>query len=215
MTRYDKLMSMTGATLIGVADKLGVKVSCNRTRTALKEAKDAVIKRIIAAETSTEVTEDTQAVSIEEPVEVVTDKSTEEFVESVVETTEPVVDAEPVVESEVKTKKTRKKTDAVNGERTIDYVEQLVKEFGLTYKRSRDGVAILNDANKKRLDMWNRKTRIRIYLLSENEPNYKTLDSVLVEDVTATSGAISKQFDISMYVKRDNIKAVIQHLIGC
>lgn len=50
MTRKDKLISMNGQTLIKVADKLGVKVACNKTRTALKEAKANVIERIIAAE---------------------------------------------------------------------------------------------------------------------------------------------------------------------
>lgn len=50
MTREEKLYSMTGATLILVADKLGVKVSANKTRTSLKEAKINVVKRILEAE---------------------------------------------------------------------------------------------------------------------------------------------------------------------
>ena len=50
MTREDRLISMNGAMLIGVADKLGVKVVCNRTRTALKEAKAKVVARILEAE---------------------------------------------------------------------------------------------------------------------------------------------------------------------
>ena len=50
MTRKDKLIAMNGTTLIKVADKLGVKVACNKTRTALKEAKANVIERILAAE---------------------------------------------------------------------------------------------------------------------------------------------------------------------
>lgn len=50
MTREDKLYSMRGTELIAVADKLGVKVACNKTRTALKEAKSAVVERILAAE---------------------------------------------------------------------------------------------------------------------------------------------------------------------
>lgn len=36
--------------MIKVADKLSVKVACNKTRTALKEAKANVIERILAAE---------------------------------------------------------------------------------------------------------------------------------------------------------------------
>lgn len=54
MTRKDRLIAMNGQTLIKVADGLGVKVSCNRTRTALKEAKINVIERILAAENQTE-----------------------------------------------------------------------------------------------------------------------------------------------------------------
>lgn len=50
MTREEALIAMNGATLIGVADKLGVKAACNKTRTALKEAKAKVIARILEAE---------------------------------------------------------------------------------------------------------------------------------------------------------------------
>ena len=54
MTREDKLYSMTGKTLIMKADELGIKVSCNKARTALKEAKSAVIERILAVENAAE-----------------------------------------------------------------------------------------------------------------------------------------------------------------
>lgn len=50
MTREEKLYAMSGATLIVIADKLGIKVKCNRSRSGLKEAKSAVIERILAAE---------------------------------------------------------------------------------------------------------------------------------------------------------------------
>lgn len=50
MTREEQLIAMNGTTLIMLADKLGVKVKCNRTRTALKEAKKAVVDRILAVE---------------------------------------------------------------------------------------------------------------------------------------------------------------------
>jgi len=54
MTREEKLFAMNGATLITIADNLGVKVKCNRTRSGLKEAKSAVIERILAAEKAAE-----------------------------------------------------------------------------------------------------------------------------------------------------------------
>lgn len=54
MTREEKLYAMSGATLIVIADKLGIKVKCNRSRSGLKEAKSAVIERILAAEKAAE-----------------------------------------------------------------------------------------------------------------------------------------------------------------
>lgn len=43
-----KLDTMSGKELIEVADKYGVKVNCNKERTALKESKAKVIERIAA-----------------------------------------------------------------------------------------------------------------------------------------------------------------------
>lgn len=54
MTREEKLYALNGAALITIADNLGVKVKCNRTRSGLKEAKSAVIERILAAEKAAE-----------------------------------------------------------------------------------------------------------------------------------------------------------------
>lgn len=72
MTREEKLWSMRGADLIHLADKLGVKVACNKTRTQLKEAKEKVIKRVIAFEASQneveEVTEETEETTTEAQV---------------------------------------------------------------------------------------------------------------------------------------------------
>lgn len=46
----EKLESMKGSQLIAYADKLGVKVSCNKERTSLKESKAKVIDRIVEFE---------------------------------------------------------------------------------------------------------------------------------------------------------------------
>ena len=46
----EKLESMKGVELIAYADKLGVKISCNKDRTGLKESKSKVIERILAFE---------------------------------------------------------------------------------------------------------------------------------------------------------------------
>lgn len=62
MKRADKLMTMKGADLIRVADDLGVKVACNKARTALKESKQAVIDRIIAKETKLTAVEEKEVI---------------------------------------------------------------------------------------------------------------------------------------------------------
>lgn len=72
MTREEKLYSMTGLTLIQVADSLGVKVRANKTRNALKEAKAKVIERILAAEAAAATEEEQveeQPTETEEPIE--------------------------------------------------------------------------------------------------------------------------------------------------
>ena len=50
LTREERLWTMKGQDLIRVADKCGVKVSCKKARTQLKESKEAVILRILDAE---------------------------------------------------------------------------------------------------------------------------------------------------------------------
>lgn len=60
MTREDQLYAMNGATLIMLADKLGVKVHCNKTRTGLKESKDSAIAKILAAENAQKESENQQ-----------------------------------------------------------------------------------------------------------------------------------------------------------
>lgn len=54
MTREEKLYSMSGLTLIQLADKLGVKLNVNKTRTGLKESKAKAIEKILAAEAALE-----------------------------------------------------------------------------------------------------------------------------------------------------------------
>lgn len=46
----EKLESMKGVELIGYADKLGVKLNCNKERTGLKESKSKAIDKIVAFE---------------------------------------------------------------------------------------------------------------------------------------------------------------------
>lgn len=86
MTREDKLYSMKGSELIKEADKLGVKVNCNKSRTQLTEAKSKVVERILAAEAAmtadTEETPVVEEVQVEEtPVETPVIEETQEQVE--------------------------------------------------------------------------------------------------------------------------------------
>lgn len=64
MTREEKLYAMTGATLIKLADELGVKAAANKARTALKESKSKVIERILEAESK--LAEETEEIMVEE-----------------------------------------------------------------------------------------------------------------------------------------------------
>lgn len=50
MTRQEKLITMTGTTLLGIAEKLGLKVNKN----TLKQGKDKLIARILEAEKAQE-----------------------------------------------------------------------------------------------------------------------------------------------------------------
>lgn len=95
MTREDTLIAMNGATLIGVADRLGVKAACNKSRTALKESKAKVIARILEAEAAQAAQNEQQAPeTTEEPQE--TPETVE--AEAPAETTETAETQEPEAE---------------------------------------------------------------------------------------------------------------------
>lgn len=76
MSRIDELNAMTGPQLIKEADKLGVKVKCDKNRTKLSEKKSGLVERILAfeaeqaeaAQIETQVSENIEAVAAaEEP----------------------------------------------------------------------------------------------------------------------------------------------------
>lgn len=64
MSRLDELNSMTGRMLIAEADKLSIKVSCNKERTGLKESKSKVIDRIIETEKTMKKKSEKSTVSV-------------------------------------------------------------------------------------------------------------------------------------------------------
>lgn len=87
MTREQHLYSMKGCDLIKEADKLGIKVNCNKTRTQLSEAKQKVVERILAAEAAATQPEEIETEEIEEVIETVETQIEETPVEEIVEET--------------------------------------------------------------------------------------------------------------------------------
>lgn len=83
MTRREKLIASTGLTLIQIADSLGLKVSCNKTRTQLKEAKSAVVERILEAEQ--EKGRKTSPILTDEEIEDLKKEFTEEEIGEIIE----------------------------------------------------------------------------------------------------------------------------------
>ena len=115
MTRQEELYSMTGANLILVADELGVKVSCNKARTSLKEAKAKVIDRILKAEVSDEPEEvienNTNEISSNEIELPETDLSAPE------ESIEEIVGQDSLEDQEADEKRTEDKAKKSKGQR--------------------------------------------------------------------------------------------------
>lgn len=101
MTREQKLWSMTGAQIIEVAEKLGVKVY--HKGNSLKESKEKAIQKILAAEAQTEET-------VEQPAEEIAETTEVAEVEPTAEVEEPVVDVEPKKEKKAKKTKAPKRT---------------------------------------------------------------------------------------------------------
>lgn len=126
MTRQEKLLSMTGRNLIEVADALGVKVSCNRPRTGLKEAKGAVIERILEAEAKL------AAEQVNEEVE--------EVEEAAEESIEEIIGQDSLEDQEADKKKAEKKAAKPKGQRgkQIEWngksqnLDAWAKELGMT-----------------------------------------------------------------------------------
>ena len=115
MTREDKLYAMTGRTLIMRADELGIKVACNKTRTALKEAKSKVIERILAVENATEEIEE-----VEETEEVTT--CDEVIEQTIIEESETITE-EPQTESEEVSEEPKEKPKARNKKPNLKLTE--------------------------------------------------------------------------------------------
>lgn len=96
MTREEMLRAMKGPELIKEADKLGVKVKCDKARTKLVEAKSALVDRILAFEA--EQSTDNLVEKLKEQYEVEEIEQVEE-VEETEETEEEVIPPNTLVET--------------------------------------------------------------------------------------------------------------------
>lgn len=117
MTREDKLYSMTGAMLIDVAEKLGVKL--NKKGNSLKESKEKAIKKILAAEAANVEAEETKEPA---PVEVEQEPAAEIAGAFVTPETEP---------EEKKERKPRaKKAQSTDVQGMLTYIENMWQTMG-------------------------------------------------------------------------------------
>lgn len=118
MNRNDKLTTMKGSDLIALAEKLGVKVACNKAHTQLKESKQAVIDRIIAKENE-------QQKSEQKPEEITHIEVTDLSV--------VVREEQKDVEEEVKKEPKPRKKKAVSNDikNLLDFICTEWKKFGI------------------------------------------------------------------------------------
>ena len=130
MTRQDQLFSMNGATLIQLADKLGVKAACNKTRTQLKEKKENVVNRILEAEKK------------------IADVKAEKQIEKAVEVKAKEVKTQP--KTSVKSQAT-KKVDEVKTDSKFQNLCDAINSLGLICKIGNKPGYITIKQNKHRL----------------------------------------------------------------
>lgn len=161
MTREDRLYAMTGATLIQVADKLGVKVYCNKTRTALKEAKANVIERILAAEKAAEEAETAEIMQAKIDAGV-------EIAEINPEEVQIVDEIQPEEVVEVKTKKQKKERKTVlNTARLTEEVIEVLTDNNIKFRVIGKRVRFLDSDNKCFAFVIPNKNDIRLYIMSD------------------------------------------------
>lgn len=92
MTEKERLISMAGALLIMEADKIGVKVKCNRNRNQLKESKAAVADRILEAR---HINEETDKIVAEQEAEIAEQKEAEKEAKELIQAEEKTASVKP------------------------------------------------------------------------------------------------------------------------
>ena len=168
MTRQDQLFSMNGTTLIQLADKLGVKASCNKTRTQLKEKKENVVNRILEAEKK------------------IADAKAEKQIEKAVKTKEAKTQPKTSTKSQA-----TKKADEVKTDSKSQNLYDTIKSLGLTYKLcSKPGYVTVKKDNHRLFRLRIIKTGIVFYCRERDVPkkyDYRIVSSDSLPAVIKTS----------------------------
>ena len=170
MTREEKLISMTGATLIQLADNLGVKVACNKTRTQLKESKKNVIDRILTFETS-------QVNEVEEVVETVVNNelelTDEEYAKIGLEIAEQA-------KEKVRNHRECKKVEFVGNKPTDDSIIDKLSNANINYKKydNKSDFSILDETGKAKARVFVQNKKMRIQTKSLNDFASKLSDVI-------------------------------------
>lgn len=221
MTREDKLYSMKGDMLIKEADKLGVKVACNKNRTQLKESKQNVIDRILAFEASQikEVEEDVTVehklvpmLGIEKLEELKKEYSHEEdvivdkVVETVVDNESELTDEEYAkigleIAEQAKEKARKHKNNKVDNSDKLYELELLLNNLDSKYYESVKCYKIKAEG-KTIAEVYPQKKGIRVYV----HKDYDISNVCVIKDNYKYYLPVAVNFDY------DNIAKVIEFL---
>ena len=172
MTREDKLYSMKGDMLIKEADKLGVKVACNKNRTQLKESKQNVVERILAFEAS-QVNEVEENVTVKTVVDSETELTDEEYAKIGLEIAE---------QAKEKARKHRecKKVEFVGDKPTDDSIIDKLSTANINFKKydNKSDFSILDENGKAKARVFVQNKKMRIQTKSLNEFASKLSDVI-------------------------------------
>lgn len=176
MTREDKLYSMKGDMLIKEADKLGVKVACNKNRAQLKESKQNVIDRILAFEAS-QIKEVEEDVTVDEVVETVSDGESELTDEEYAK-----IELEIAEQAKEKARKHRecKKVEFVGDKPTDDSIIDKLSTANINFKKydNKSDFSILDENGKAKARVFVQNKKMRIQTKSLNEFASKLSDVI-------------------------------------
>lgn len=185
MTREDKLYSLKGDMLIAECDKLGVKVSCNKSRTQLKESKSKVVDRILAFEANTAEVEKTERKLVPMPGIEKLEELKQEF---------PRHKSAKVVALPDSIKKVTPKHENI-----LDYVQDSVISLNMEFKRSSKSIRLFK-TNNKIATIFARKSSIRVYMNNAKFNDFN-FDNSIIERVN-----IDDASEINFYIQQDNIE---------